>query len=88
MKIKFTGYSVTEREVELTQEELNLVFELMKQIFTSHIEFGTFDREYYSTPEQKAVMKFCNKHQLDGSYKKDRVAFFQAIMNSMENPFK
>jgi hypothetical protein len=88
MKINFAGHSVTEREVELTQEELNLVFKLMKQSFLSYIEFGRFDSEYYSTPEQKATMKFCDKHKVDGSYKKDRLAFFQAIIGSMDNPYQ
>ena len=88
MKINFTSHSVTEREVEFTQEELNLVFELMKQSFLNHIEFGRFDEEYYATPEQKATRKFCDKHQVDASYKKDRVAFFEAILNNMESPYK
>jgi hypothetical protein len=88
MKINFTGHSTTNREVELTQEELALVFELMKQHFLNHTEFGTFQERSYSTPEQKAVMKFCAKHEVDAEYTRDRLAFFQAILGGMENPYQ
>jgi L-rhamnose isomerase len=84
MKINFTGHSTTEREVEINQEEMSLVFELMKQHFLTHVEFGTFESAYYSTPEEK----LCQNHQVDVGYKKDRLAFFQAIMSNMENPYK
>lgn len=88
MKINFTGHSTTEREVELTQQEMVLVFELMKQHFMTHIEFGTFDESrYYSTDEEKGTVKLCRNHQVDVQYKRDRLAFFQAIMNNMENPY-
>jgi hypothetical protein len=88
MKINFTGHSTTEREVELTQQEMMLVFELMKQHFLTHIEFGTFDASrYYSTDEEAGTVKLCCNHQVDFAYTKDRLAFFQAIMNNMENPY-
>ena len=48
MKINFTGHSVTEREAELTQEELALLFEVMKDEFLTHIEFATFDGRSYT----------------------------------------
>jgi hypothetical protein len=88
MKINFTGHSATEREVELTQQEMVLVFELMKQQFLSHIEFGRFEDRSYLTPEETGVIKLSKNHQVDAGYKKDRLAFFQAIMNNMENPYK
>jgi len=46
MKIAFNGHSPTERETELTQEELALIFEVMKQKFLDHIEFGRFTYQY------------------------------------------
>jgi hypothetical protein len=88
MKINFTGHCTTERETEISQEEVSLVFELMKQHFLTQVEFGTFESSYYSTPEEKSVVKLCQNHQVDVGYKKDRLAFFQAIMNNMENPYK
>ena len=87
MKINFTGHSVTEREAELTQEELALLFEVMKDEFLTHIEFATFDGRFY-TEGDKGIKKLCQNHQVDVGYKKDRVAFFQAIMNKMVNPYE
>lgn len=83
MKINFTGHSATEREVELTQEELMLLFEVMKEEFISHIEFGEFYGRSY-TPEDKGIEKLCQNHQVDVFYKKDRLAFFRAIMEQMK----
>ena len=87
MKINFTGHSATDREVELTQEEMVLLFEVMKDEFLTHIEFGTFDSRSYNLGD-KGIKQLCQNHQVDVCYSKDRLAFFQAIMNSMENPFK
>jgi len=86
MKINFTGHSITQREVELTQQELSLLFELMKKEFMFHIEFGTFSG--YLTEEQKDTEKLCKNHQVDIKYKKDRMAFFRAIIEQMENPYE
>ena len=87
MKINFTGHSATEREVELTQEEMVLLFEVMKDEFLTHIEFGTFDCRSYNLGD-KGIKQLCQNHQVDVCYSKDRLAFFQAIMNTMENPYK
>ena len=87
MKINFTGHSTTERETEITQEEMVLLFEVMKEEFITHIEFGTFDCHSYSLHD-KGIKKLCQNHQVDVGYKKDRVAFFQAIMNKMVNPYE
>ena len=86
MKINFTGHSATERETEITQEEMVLLFEVMKEEFITHIEFGTFDCHSYSLHD-KGIKKLCQNHQVDVCYEKDRLAFFQAIMNKMENPY-
>ena len=87
MKIAFNGHSPTERETELTQEELALVFEVMKQKFLDHIEFGKFNYSFPSA-DQLAVTKLCDDHQVDVYYEKDRVAFFTAIVDKMENPYE
>ena len=86
MKINFTGHPATERETEITQEEMSLLFEVMKDEFLTHIEFGTYDCHSYNLGD-KGIKKLCQNHQVDVCYKKDRVAFFQAIMNNMENPY-
>jgi hypothetical protein len=87
MKINFTGHSATERETDLTQEELVLLFEVMKDEFLTHIEFATFDGRSY-TEGDKGIKQLCQNHQVDVFYKKDRLAFFQAIMDKLENPYK
>jgi hypothetical protein len=87
MKIAFNGHSPTERKTELTQEELALVFEVMKQKFLDHIEFGKFNYSFPSA-DQLAVTKLCDDHQVDVDYEKDRVAFFTAIVDKMENPYQ
>jgi hypothetical protein len=87
MKIAFNGHSPTERETELTQEELALVFEVMKQKFLDHIEFGKFNYSFPSA-DQLAVTKLCDDHQVDVDYEKDRVAFFTAIVDKMVNPYE
>jgi hypothetical protein len=87
MKVNFIGRSISEREAELSQEELVLLFDVMKQKFLNNIEFGTFDRHSYS-PEDKAIKQLCQNHQVDASYPKDRLAFFRAIMDKLENPYK
>jgi len=86
MKINFTGHSTTERETEITPQEMKLLFGVMKEEFITHIEFGTFDCHSYSLHD-KGIKKLCQNHQVDVCYEKDRLAFFQAIMNNMENPY-
>ena len=86
MKIEFNGHSPTERETELSQEELAEIFEVMKQKFLDHIEYGRFD-DSFPNSEQLAVRKLCNDHQVDVDYGKDRVAFFTSIIDKMVNPY-
>lgn len=87
MKITFNGHSATERETELTKEELAVLFEVMVQKFRDHIEFGRFDSSFPSYVEKK-LTDICNNHQVDAEYTKDRLAFFEAVLNQMENPYK
>ena len=86
MKIAFNGHSPTERETELSQQELSLLFEVMKQKFLDHIEFGKFNYSFPSA-DQLAVTKLCDDHQVDVDYGKDRVAFFTSILDKMVNPY-
>jgi len=87
MKINFNGHSSSQRETEISQKELSLVFEVMKQKFLDHIAYGRFD-DSFPNSEQLAVRKLCEDHSVDVDYQKDRVAFFTAIIEQMENPYK
>jgi len=87
MKITFNGHSATERETELTKEELALLFEVMIETFRDHIEYGRFGSAYPSYMET-SITKLCNNHQVDVEYTKDRLAFFVAVLERMENPYK
>ena len=90
MKITFNGHSKIKREVELTEEQLNGIFESMRLEFMDHIEFASaFDRQSsYESSSDKAIRKLCNEHGVDVEYKKDRIAFFDAVLSSMENPYQ
>lgn len=87
MKINFNGHSPSQRETEISQKELSLLFEVMIHKFLDHIEYGTFD-DSYPNREQIAVRKLCKDHLVDVNYEKDRVAFFTAILEQIENPYK
>jgi len=87
MKINFNGHSSTERETEISQEELALVFEVMKELLLSHIVYGKFDYRYGSYIQQ-IVTKLCEDHSVDVYYEKDRVNFFNAILEKMVNPYE
>ena len=87
MKINFNGHSSSQRETEISQKELSLVFEVMKDQLITHIAYGRFD-DSFPNSEQLAVRKLCEDHSVDVDYGKDRVAFFTAIIEQMENPYK
>ena len=86
MKINFNGHSASQRETEISQKELSLLFEVMKLKFLDHIEYGKFNYSFPSE-DQVSVTKLCNDHQVDVDYGKDRVAFFTSIVEQMENPY-
>ena len=86
MKINFNGHTSSTRETELSQQELSLLFEVMKLKFLDHIEYGKFNYRFPSE-DQLAVTKLCDDHQVDVDYEKDRVAFFTSIIEQMENPY-
>ena len=86
MKINFNGHTSSTRETELSQQELSLLFEVMKQKFLDHIEYGKFNYSFPSE-DQVSITKLCNNHQVDVDYEKDRVAFFTSIIEQMENPY-
>jgi hypothetical protein len=88
MNIKFTGHQATEREVELSQQELFQLFEIMRKEFVEHITYSRFRNCYSPTPTEKSIIDFCNSHSIDVEYDKDRIAFFSAILDNLKNPYQ
>jgi hypothetical protein len=87
MKIKFNAHQQTEREVELSQQQLFLLFEIMRLELLEHITYSRFESDY-QTDVNKSIIMFCNKNGVDVEYKKDRVAFFEAIFKELRNPYQ
>ncbi len=88
MNIKFQAHKSTERELELSQQELFQLFEIMKKEFIEHITYGTFRRIRMPTETEKSIMDYCKQHGVDVEYDKDRIAFFDAILNNLKNPYQ
>jgi hypothetical protein len=86
MKITFNGHQQTERQTELSQKELHILFDAMKKKFLDHIEFGTFDGYSYNA-ESKKIVELCEAHNVDAAYTPDRVNFFTEIIKKIENPY-
>lgn len=87
MNIKFKGHQATEREVELSQQELHTLFEMMRKEFKEHITYSRFRNCYSPTQTEKSIIDFCNSHSVDVEYDKDRVNFFTAILDNLRNPY-
>ncbi|QGT54348.1 hypothetical protein b3_0104 [Synechococcus phage B3] len=90
MKITFTGHSQIDREVQLTDRQLNEIFELLKYEFMKHIEYtSSFDRgRSYMSAGDKVIDRLCDQHGVDVEYKKDRMAFFEAVLKAIDNPYQ
>ena len=88
MKIQFKGHSTTDREVELSQQELHTLFEIMREEFVEHITYARFRNCYSPTKTEKSIIDFCNSHNVDCEYDKDRIAFFSAILQELRNPYQ
>jgi hypothetical protein len=88
MNIKFQAHQATEREVELSQQELFQLFEIMRKEFVEHITYCNFRNCYSPTPTEKNIIDFCNSHNVDCEYDRDRVAFFSAILDGIRNPYQ
>jgi hypothetical protein len=87
MKIQFKGHSTTDREVELSQQELFQLFEIMRKEFENHITYSRFNSCYPSDIE-KDIVDFCNSHGVDVEYGRDRISFFKSILNNLKNPYQ
>jgi hypothetical protein len=87
MKITFKGHQTTDREVEISQQELFQLFEMMREQFETHITYARFNHSYPDRLE-KTIVDFCDSHLVDVEYDKDRVAFFTSILSSLKNPYQ
>jgi hypothetical protein len=88
MKISFKAHQATDRELELSQQELFQLFEIMREEFKTHITYGRFSDVYQTTKGEKSVAEYCESHGVDVAYDKDRIAFFTAILDDMKNPYQ
>jgi hypothetical protein len=88
MKIQFKGHSTTDRELELSQQELFQLFEIMRKEFIEHITYSKFRNIYSPTATEKSIMDYCDNHGVDVEYDKDRIAFFTAILDNLKNPYQ
>jgi hypothetical protein len=88
MNIKFQAHQATEREVELTQQELFQLFEIMRKEFKEHITYARFRDCYSPTETEKSIIDFCNSHSVDVEYDRDRISFFSAILDNLKNPYQ
>ena len=87
MKIQFNGHQQTERQVELSQQELFQLFDVMKQSLLDDVEYGKFDGYSFYSEHSKKIIKLCETHNVDVAYTKDRLNFFTAIVKQMVNPY-
>lgn len=87
--ITFDGHMrVPQRQVTLTQKQLSDLFEAMKIELRMHAEHGRFSDNFDIFPADKILLDVCKAHDVDPYYKKDRVAFLNAALDSIENPYK
>jgi hypothetical protein len=87
MKIEFNGHQQTERQVELTKQELFQLFDVMKQSLLDNVEYGQFDGYSFYSEHSKKIIELCETHNVDVAYTKDRLNFFTAIVKQMVNPY-
>jgi hypothetical protein len=88
MKITFNGHQKTQRQVELTQEELFQLFEAMKESLLDDVEYGQFEGYSFYSEKSKKIMKLCETHNVDVNYAKDRLNFFTEIIKNLPNPYQ
>lgn len=88
MNITFDGHMPAQRQATLTQNQLYRLFEAMKHDILSHVEYTKLSENDHLFPQDKVICDICKEHGVDFRYKPDRIAFFKAILDSMENPYK
>jgi hypothetical protein len=87
MNITFNGHMPAQRQVTITQNQLYRLFEAMKHDIMSHVEYARLSENDHLFPQDKVICDICKEHGVDFRLRKDLVAFFKAIIDSMENPY-
>ncbi len=87
MEITFDGHMHAQRQATITQNQLYRLFNAMKHDIMSHIEYSPLSEKDPLFPQDEAICDICKEHGVDFRYKKDRMAFFRAVFDSMENPY-
>ena len=87
MEITFDGHMPAQRQVTLTQPELFSLFEAMRNELRTHVTYSSLSENDPIFPHDKAICDICKAHGVDFRYKNDRLAFFTAILEKMENPY-
>ena len=87
MDITFDGHMPAQRQATITQDQLYRLFEAMKHDIMSHVEYSRLSENDHLFPQDKVICDICKEHGVDFRYKRDRIAFFKAILDSIENPY-
>jgi len=87
MKITFDGHMPVQRQATLTQPQLFSLFEAMKHEILSHVTYSSLSENDPIFPQDKTICDLCKAHGVDFRHKKDRIAFFTAVLDGMENPY-
>jgi hypothetical protein len=87
MEITFDGHMPAQRQATLTQPQLFSLYEAMKHELLSHVTYSSLSENDSIFPHDKTICDLCKAHGVDFRYKKDRIAFFTAVLEKMENPY-
>jgi hypothetical protein len=87
MNITFEGHMPAQRQATITQDQFYRLFEAMKHGMLLHVEFSKISENSDIFPQDKIICDICKEHGVDFQHRKDLVAFFKAIFDSMENPY-
>jgi hypothetical protein len=82
MQVQFEGYSRQNRTIEFDEEDLAILYDILREVFATHVEFGCYDRSRYVSPVNQKILDLCDKYGVDGDYTKDRVSFYKAILEA------
>ena len=79
MEITFEGHEPAIRTVDPGPLDLLNYKDAIKSLALGAIEYQNWDGPYY-TPTQRSFVELCEKFSVDHTYKKDRVAFAEALL--------
>jgi hypothetical protein len=63
----------------------------MKEHFMEYLEYSSFyeqNNNQYNHSYEKRIVDVCKKYDVYTFYKEDRLAFFKAVLNQIENPYE